>query len=222
MIMTQAGAAGKGGSLVLGVTGGIAGGKTTVADILTELGAPAIDFDVLAREVVAPGTPCLEEISRVFGKGIISSDGRLNRKKLSGIVFQDPEKRKKLEALTHPAIVRSFRNQVEEIRRSAPGAIIQAVIPLLFEVGLERLVDRILVAYVPRETQRERLMARDGIGRDRAERILDAQWPIDEKRERADFVIHNDGPISETRKQAADLWKRLRALQREGGSRRTR
>ena len=205
----------RGASLVLGVTGGIAGGKTTVANMLEELGAPAIDFDVLARDVVAPGTPGLEEIVAFFGKDILDAAGGLDRKKLAGIVFRDPQKRKHLEALTHPRIVRAFRKRADDIRKKDPHVIIQAVVPLLFEAGLEGLADRILVVHVPRKIQVDRLMARDGIGRDQAERILDAQWPIHKKAERADFVIRNDGPLSETRKQVADLWRRLRALQKE-------
>jgi len=200
--------------LVLGVTGGIASGKSTVADMLQELGAPIIDFDVLAREVVEPGRPAWNEIVDYFGDGVLRKDSSLNREKLSGIVFEDPGKRKKLESITHPRIVNLFLSRVKDFARADSRTIVQAVIPLLFEADLQDLVHKILVVFIQRELQRERLIKRDRISREQAENILRAQLPIEEKVKYADFVIRNDKGFEETRKQVKDLWQTLTWIQR--------
>ena len=200
---------------LLGVTGGIASGKTTVANMLKDLGAHTIDFDILARHVVEPGKQALREIIAYFGEDVLLKDGHLDRKKLAGIVFQDEEKRKKLEGMTHPYIFEEFTNQVSEIAKKEPHAIIQAVIPLLFEGKLKHLVHKILVVYVPKERQIERLVARDGITRDEALHRLKAQLPISEKVIYSDFMINNDCPVEETKKQVEDLWQALNSIQKE-------
>ena len=200
---------------VLGVTGGIASGKTTVANMLEELGAPMIDFDVVARQVVEPGTEAWREIVDTFGKEVLQKDGNLDRKRLSGIVFQDEDKRRRLEQITHPRIVDKFFYRANEIAEEHPDSIIQAVIPLLFEVNLRYVVDKVLLVYVPRHKQIERLLRRDNISREEAARILDAQLAIDEKARRADFVIHNEGSLDETKEQVVELWEKLRHIQNE-------
>ena len=196
-------------TLILGVTGGIASGKSTVADMLQELGAPIIDFDLIAREVVVPGSPAWKEIADYFGTVILKRNGSLDRKKLSDEVFANPEKRKKLESITHPRIVNLFLKRVKEFAKTGSAPIVQAVIPLLFEAGLQELVHKILVVYIPRETQIERLTKRDHISREQAERILKAQLPIKDKLKHADFVIHNEKGLKETQKQVLALWKTL-------------
>jgi len=196
--------------LIVGVTGGIASGKSTVSRMLEETGAPAVDFDVLARQVVEPGKPAFKEIIAFFGERVLQSDGRLDRKKLGGIVFADEDKRKALENMTHPRIVEAFLDQVAEIARRDPHAIIQAVVPLLFEVNLQHLVHKVLLVYIPREMQIERLMKRDGISREAAQNILKAQLPIEEKPAHADFVIHNEGTLEETRRQVEQVWEALK------------
>lgn len=196
--------------LVLGVTGGIASGKSTVAHMLAELGAPIIDFDRMAREVAAPGEPAFEEIVAYFGEQVKGPDGTLDRKRLSDMVFSDPEKRKTLEGMTHPRILDRFMRKVHEMARTHGHGIVQAVIPLLFEVNLIPLVHKILVVYIPPHKQMERLMARDHITRDKARRILDAQMPIDEKVKKADFVIRNEGDMDETREAVKALWQELK------------
>jgi len=201
--------------LVLGVTGGIASGKTTVARMLAELGAPIIDFDLLARDVVAPGEPAFREIVDYFGEGVIGEDGKLDRKRLSGIVFRDSSKRRILEGITHPRILAAFIRQVTQMAEKNPQGIVQAVIPLLFEVHLEPLVHKVLVVYVSPDTQVDRLMKRDRISREEARRILDAQMPIDEKAARADFVIHNEGNLDETRKEVHALWNKLKTAEKK-------
>ena len=201
--------------LILGVTGGIASGKTTVADILKDLGACTIDFDVLARQVVAPGKEALKEIVAFFGDEVLLKDGYLDRKRLSGIVFQDGEKRRKLESVTHPYIFAEYGRLVGRFAAKHPYAIIQAVIPLLFEVDLKNLVHKILVVYIPRDRQIERLVERDGISPEEAENILRAQLPLSEKVIKADYVISNDCPVEETRRQVEDLWHSLREIQKK-------
>jgi dephospho-CoA kinase len=201
--------------LLLGLTGGIATGKTTVSRMLEELGAVTIDFDVLARQVVEPGKPAYEQIVAFFGKQVLQEDGTIDRKKLSDIVFRDVEKRKKLEGFTHPQIGLEFFNQVNGITAADPNAIIQVAVPLLIEVNLQHLFHKILLVYTPRETQIERLVARDRISEKEAARILDAQLPIDEKVGFADFVINNGKGLEETRKQVEDLWKKLKKIQKE-------
>jgi dephospho-CoA kinase len=208
---------GKDGRILLGVTGGIASGKSTVADMLQEMGAPVIDFDLIAREVVEPGQPALREIVEYFGTQVLTEDGHLDRKKLSGIVFHDFEKRKKLEGFTHPRIHQAFAKRVGDIAREQPGAVIQVVIPLLIELNLQYLFHKLLVVHVPRETQIERLMERDHISREEAANILKAQLPIDEKVGYADFVIHNEKGLAETRKQVKELWEILEKEQEGEG-----
>lgn len=206
---------GKGDRLLLGVTGGIASGKSTAAKMLEELGAPIIDFDVLARRVVEPEKPAWKEIVDYFGTQVLQEDGQLDRKKLSRLVFNDLEKRKMLESFTHPRIHAEFVKEVNRIAAEKPGTVIQAVIPLLIELNLQYLFHKLLVVYVPPETQIERLAERDRISREEAANILRAQLPIDEKVGYADFVIHNEGSLEETRKQAEELWEKLKEIQRQ-------
>jgi len=193
----------------LGVTGGIASGKTTVARILEELGAKLIDFDVLSRTVVEPGKPAWRDIRAHFGEQVLLRDKTLDRKKLGKIVFGDEAKRKMLENFIHPRIYEEFHRRVREISSREPGVIIEGVVPLLFEVNLQPLFHKILLVYIPRELQIERLMKRDEISREIANQILNAQFPIEEKKKQADFIIDNSGALSETRRQAEEIWKKL-------------
>ncbi|MBW2348085.1 MAG: dephospho-CoA kinase [Deltaproteobacteria bacterium] len=212
---------GKDNRLLLGVTGGIASGKSTVAAMLEELGAPIIDFDVLARRVVEPGKPAWKEIVDYFGRQVLNEDETLDRKKLSSIVFRDLEKRKKLEGFTHPRIGEEFLREVEEITRTDPNAIIQVVIPLLIELNLQFQFHKILVVYISAEEQIRRLAGRDGISEEEAANILKAQLPIDEKIGYADYVIHNEGSLEETKKEVEELWKVLKAEQEKRARRAT-
>ena len=198
-----------GTALIVGVTGGIASGKSTVSKMLEALGAPIIDYDVIAREIVEPGEPAWKDIVAFFGKQVLKEDGRIDRKKLSDIVFRDPERRKQLESLTHPRIIEEADRQAVEVAGKDPNAIIQAVIPLLYEVNLQHLVHKVLLVYIPREMQIERLMKRDAITREAAESILKAQLPIDEKLGYADYVIHNEGALEETRRQVQQVWEEM-------------
>jgi dephospho-CoA kinase len=200
---------------LLGVTGGIATGKTTVVDLLRTKGAAVIDFDLLARRVVEPDKPAWKDIVAYFGEQVLQEDRDLDRKKLSEIVFQDLEKRKKLESFTHPRIHGEFIQALNEIVSADPRAIVLVDVPLLIELNLQYLFHKLLVVYVPEEQQIRRLMERDGIGREEAAGRLKAQLPIEEKVGYADFVIHNEGSLEETGKQVDALWEKLKQLQEE-------
>ncbi|MCK4390144.1 MAG: dephospho-CoA kinase [Desulfobacterales bacterium] len=206
---------GKDNRLLLGVTGGIASGKSTVAHMLKEMGAPIIDFDLIARQVVEPGKPAYKQIIEYFGKQVLQEDGSLDRKKLSKIVFRDFEKRKKLESFTHPPIYEEFLKQVNWIAEKDPEAIIQVAIPLLVESNLQYMFHKLLIVYIPEEQQIARLIERDGISKEEAANILKAQLPIDEKVGYADFVIHNEGSVEETKKQVEHVWQTLKKLQKK-------
>jgi dephospho-CoA kinase len=203
----------RGKALIVGVTGGIASGKSTVSKMLEALGAPIIDYDVIAREIVEPGEPAWKDIMGYFGVQVLGANRKIDREKLSDIVFRDEEKRRKLESFTHPRIIEIAAKQADKIAERNPNAVIQAVIPLLFEANLQHLVHKVLLVYIPHEMQIERLMNRDGISREAAGNILKAQWPIDEKLEYSDFVIHNEGTLEETRKQVEQVWEELRKCQ---------
>ncbi|MBW1765648.1 MAG: dephospho-CoA kinase [Deltaproteobacteria bacterium] len=206
---------GKDNRLLLGLTGGIASGKTTVANMLKEKGATLIDFDLIARQVVEPHKPAWEKIVDYFGKQVLQEDENLDRKKLSNIVFRDFEKRKKLESFTHPRIHEEFVRQVNEIVEKEPDAIIQVDIPLMIELNLQYIFHKLLVVYIPQEQQIKRLAERDGISQEEAANILKAQLSLDEKVRYADFVIHNEHSLEETGKQIENVWKTLKAYQKE-------
>jgi dephospho-CoA kinase len=209
---------GKDNRLLLAVTGGIATGKSTVSKMLEEMGAPLIDFDVLARQVVEPGKQAWNEIVNYFGRQVLQEDETIDRKKLSNVVFRDVEKRKKLEGFTHPRIFEEFHKQVNEIAARTADPVVQVSIPLLIELNLQYRFHKLLLVYTPREVQIERLMKRDGIGREAAENLLKAQAPIDEKVGYADFVINNEGTLEETRRQVEAAWKELKNEQKTRGS----
>jgi dephospho-CoA kinase len=205
---------GRDNRLLLGVTGGIATGKSTVVGMLREKGAPVIDFDLLAKKVVEPGQPAWKDIVTYFGEQILQEDRTLDRKKLADLVFRDIEKRKKLESFTHPRINEEFIKELNEIVSRDPNAIILVDIPLLIELNLQYMFHKLLVVYVPTELQIERLMKRDGINREEALDRLKAQLPIEEKVGYADFVINNAGSMEETQQQVDELWEKLKQIQK--------
>jgi len=182
---------------------------------LQELGAPIIDFDVLSRVVVEPGKDAWKDIVAFFGEQVLQEDRTLNRKKISEIVFQDAEKRKKLEGHIHPRIYEEFINRVKELAKKDPQVIIQVVVPLLIESNLQNLFHKILVVYVPEETQIRRLMERDRISRETAQSILSAQLSIGEKKAYADHLVDNSGSVEETKKQVLAVWEKIKKFQKE-------
>ena len=197
--------------LRVGLTGGIASGKTTVANYFAELGAGIVDTDHVAREVVAPGEPGLDAVREAFGPSIISSSGELDRRALRTAVFADPEKRHRLEEILHPLIRARTLEQLNRIH--APYAMV--VVPLLLETGFESLVDRVAVVDCPREMQLERLLLRDGIDPDEAESMLSAQSDREARLARADDVIDNSGDLDVTRAQVRELHARYSAYTEE-------
>ncbi len=206
---------GDGRRTLVGVTGSIACGKSAVAEMLAELGAPIIDFDILAREVVEPGKRAYNEIVDYFGRQVLAEDQTLDRKKISGIIFGDLEKRKKLEGFTHPRIYEEFFKQVERISARDPEAVIQVVVPLLIEVNMQYLFDKILVVSLDPETQAQRLAGRDKISLEEAANILSSQLPTDQKTGFADYVVDNGGSLEETRAQVEKVWAELVKYQKE-------
>ena len=189
---------------VIGLTGGIASGKSTVAGMLAERGVPVIDADQLAREVVAPGTEALQEIVAVFGGGVVGPDGSLNRPALAARVFGEPELRRRLEEIVHPAIKRLAEVRLAELsRRGEPVAVYMAA--LLIEAGVTDRVDEVWVVYADRETQLRRVMARDGVDRAAAEQRLMAQMPMAEKCRHGRIVIDNNGSPEELRQRVAEI-----------------
>ena len=206
---------GKDRRVLLGVTGGVASGKTTACRMLEELGARTIDFDHLSRVVVEPGKPAWKEVVAYFGEQVLLEDKTLDRKRLSEIVFRDPEKRRKLEGFLHPRIYEEFRRLVQEYAAEDPEVIIQVAVPLLIEVNLQYLFHKILLVYIPSEMQIERLMDRDRISREMAVKMLSSQLPIEEKRKYADFIVDNSGSLEATKRQVRGIWEELKKFQRE-------
>jgi dephospho-CoA kinase len=179
---------------LVGLTGGIASGKSTFSALLRARGVPTLDADALSRAVVAPGSPTLPRIAEAFGPRALSPDGALDRRWMAARVFADPGERRRLEAITHPAIRQAMLEEVSRLGGAGHELVLYDV-PLLYEVGLDGMVDSVVVVWTPRAVQLERLMRRDALSLAEAESRLAAQLPLDEKAARADFVVENDGPI---------------------------
>jgi dephospho-CoA kinase len=191
---------------VLGLTGGIGAGKSMVASMFAQLGADVIDADQLARDVVEPGQPALDEIATAFGRDILLPDGRLDRGKLARIIFADPVARGKLNAITHPPI-RERIDAAIAARASRPGVLI-ADIPLLYENDRASTVEAVIVVWVDPETQLRRLLERDRLTDEEAGQRIAAQMPLDEKRARANVVIDNSGSRESTLHQVEAIYRR--------------
>lgn len=179
-------------ALVIGLTGSIATGKSTVAQMFEQLDIPVIDADKVAREVVEPNEAALKEIESVFGADLILEDGQLDRKKLGSIVFQDDQKRKQLNNIMHPAIRKRMNEKQEELIRRGVACLVQDI-PLLFENKLQSHVDKVLVVYIDEEEQLKRLMKRDQSSEEEAINRMKAQLSIEEKKRLADAYIDNRG-----------------------------
>ena len=192
---------------VLGLTGGIGSGKSMVLSMFANLGAEVIDADQLAREVVEPGQPALEEIATAFGRDMLMPDGRLDRGKLARIIFADPVARARLNAITHPRIRERMATEMA-LRGSRPGLLI-VDIPLLYENDRSDTVESVIVVWVDAKTQLRRLTERDGLTPDEARQRIAAQMPLDEKRARADLVVDNSGSRENTRRQVEAIYRRF-------------
>jgi dephospho-CoA kinase len=192
----------------IGLTGGIACGKSTVALMLVNLGAILIDADQLAREVVMPGRPALRRIVDRFGPEVMLPDGTLHRKALGAIIFNEPSARKDLEAITHPLIRQAMWDQMQQAEEAYPDTLVVVDVPLLYESKLQGYYQKVMVVYVPVKVQLQRLIERDGLSTEAAEQRLQAQMPIEQKKRLADIVIDNSGSLADTDKQIQMFWQR--------------
>jgi dephospho-CoA kinase len=191
----------------IALTGGIATGKSYVATRLREAGVPIVDADALAREVVTPGSPALSAIRKRFGPDAVRRDGTMDRIRVGQIVFKDKRARLDLEAIIHPAVIKAIKDFFDKLPKRTPFAV--ADIPLVFETGREKEFDDIIVVACPREMQLQRLMERNKLSKEDAEKRLAAQLPIDQKVKKATYVIKNDGTFEETNAQVDELIKKL-------------
>lgn len=195
---------------VIGLTGNIGSGKSSVARFLRDLGAKVVDADQVAREVVMPGTPALAELVKEFGPDILNPDGSLNRQKMGSIVFADSQARTRLNQITHPRIKEAIDNTIANFRRdpyaSSPSGVLVIEAPLLIEVGLDRQVDEVWVVKVDEDKQIERLVARDNMKPADIRKRIAAQMPQSAKLKRADRIIDNSGDFSATKKQVTKIW----------------
>jgi dephospho-CoA kinase len=192
-----------------GLTGGIASGKSTVSRMLRELGAHVLDADVIAREVVEPGTPGLAAVAERF-PGVVGPDGRLDRARLGARVFGDPKERAALNALLHPLIGQEVLRRTQELAETGVERILYDA-PLLIENRLHEGMDGVVLVWVPREVQKARLRARDGLDEAAAEARLAAQLPLDEKRPHATWLVDNSGSLEATRARVEEVWRAMLA-----------
>jgi len=195
--------------LKIALTGGPGSGKSTVARMFQDLGAQVIDADDVARNVVAPGQPAWEEIRREFGPDYFQEDGSLDRARMAQLVFQDAGARQKLNAIVHPQVGLEIARRLQGLATQGVN-LVMVEVPLLYEAGLEKNFDVVIVVDVGKKEQIARLSARDGRPAREAEGILKAQWPLVAKKARADFVVDNRGSPEYTRSQVKKLWQQLK------------
>jgi dephospho-CoA kinase len=198
--------------LRIGLTGGIASGKSTVSEAFARLGAKVLDADEVAREVVLPGKPAWTKLRHTFGSEFFHPDGRLNRSKLRRLVFADPEQRSRLNEIVHPEVMREIDFRFEQLTSSAEHAVVLVDIPLLIEVGVVHRFDKVVVVYANESVQVMRLMQRDALSRQEARQALSVQIDLREKAKKADFVIDNSGTPGETQAQVEKVWQELLEL----------
>jgi dephospho-CoA kinase len=196
--------------LLVGLTGGLATGKSTVSDVLRRLGCIVLDADVLAREVVEPGEPALAAIAAEFGPEVLQADGTLDRKRLGAIVFADPARRRRVEAITHPAIRDRFLARLAELEARDFAGIVVWDAPVMIESGGYQAMDRLVVVVTDAATQRARALARDGDAAD-ADRKIASQMPLAEKAKLADYVIDNSGDRAATESRTREVHAALLA-----------
>jgi dephospho-CoA kinase len=196
--------------LLVGLTGGLATGKSTVSEILKSLGCVVLDADVLAREVVEPGQPALATIAEEFGRDVLGPDGALDRKRLGAIVFTDPARRKRLEAITHPAIRDRFLARLAELEARGYEGLVVWDAPVMIESGGYQNMDRLVVVITAEATQRARALSRDGDPAD-VERKIASQMPLADKAKLADYVIDNSGDRAATEARTREVHAALLA-----------
>jgi dephospho-CoA kinase len=192
--------------ITIGLTGGIASGKSLVAELFGSFGAQVIDSDSIAREVVEPGTIGWQSVVAEFGQDILSPDGTVDRAKLGSIIFSDRERRTTLNNILHPLIIHIIQERIVAIGRKHPEAIVIADIPLLIECGMQHEFDAVVVVWTSAELQRKRIMERDGLSAAEAQQRIDAQMPLDEKQAHGTFVVKNDGNTQQTEEQVKQIF----------------
>lgn len=198
-------------ALIIGLTGGIASGKSTVSTMFSSLDIPVVDADKISREVVEPGEDAYQEIRNVFGEDIIKEDQSIDRKKLGAIIFADEDKRKQLNGIVHPAVRKEMLRQRDDFAHKGEKCIVLDI-PLLFEGNLSRIVDKTIVVSVDRDVQLNRLMERDQSTKEKAIQRIQSQLPISEKVKLADAVIDNNGTKTESFKQLKHILKEWQVL----------
>ena len=196
---------------LIGLTGGIASGKSTVGRLLQRAGVDVIDADVLAREAVGVGSVGLAAIRARFGDDVMAADGGLDRKALGAIVFADESARRDLNAIVHPEVARLAADRLTSLRDRGVDVAVYEV-PLLFENGLDAMMDATILVACPEAVQLQRLMGRDGLSNDAAHARIASQMPLEEKRRRAGFVIENDGSLDALAAQTARVWREATGL----------
>jgi dephospho-CoA kinase len=197
--------------IVVGLTGGIGTGKSTVAAAFAEAGAVIIDADEIARDVVAKGRPAWRRIVAHFGKDVLLPEGDIDRKKLGTIIFNDPRQKEHLDRIVHPHVIAEAERQLKEIERVQPQAVVILDVPLLIEAGMHHDLDEVIVVYTPEAVQLRRLMRRDRLTAAESLSRIRSQMPIEEKKRRATIVIDNSASAAVTRKRVLEV---MAALQR--------
>ena len=192
---------------LLGLTGGVGSGKTTVSGILGDLGAVIVDADEASHAAYAPGTPGFQDVAREFGQQVVR-DGQIDRAHLGRLVFNDPDALRRLNAIVHPLVREWMAARTAEAVERGAEVVVQDV-PLLYENGLEDLFSSIVLVYVPPEVQVDRLVHGRGFTEERARAVIAAQMPIDDKRRRAHHVIDNSGTPEQTRRQVEEMWAQI-------------
>ncbi|OAT81305.1 dephospho-CoA kinase [Desulfotomaculum copahuensis] len=196
--------------MIVGLTGGIATGKSTVSALFRKLGAHIIDFDELAHMVIEPGRPAWREIIRQFGPAVLNPDQTVDRQKLGRIVFNHPDRLTGLNRIVHPAVFAADREITAGILEKEPRALIIKDVPLLTETAAREMVEKVIVVYASPEVQMQRMLGR-GFNREEAQKRIDAQDPLSEKLKFADYVVYNDGSLEETERQVKEIYGRLQA-----------
>jgi dephospho-CoA kinase len=198
--------------ILVGLTGGIASGKSLVAKLLKDYGAYVIDADEIAHEAIQPGTPACQEIRQQFGEGILKEDGTIDRSRLGQLVFSDPARRAVLEGIVHPRVFAVEEARRREIAQRDPQAVIIFEAPLLVETRAHELMDRVIVVYADRKTQLRRLKERDCLDPEEAKRRISAQLPLSDKKQYADYVIDGMASPQEVARQTETIYRELKAL----------
>lgn len=193
---------------VIGLTGGIATGKSTVSQMLVKAGLPVIDADLIARQLVQPGEPAFREIVQAFGAEILQKDGSIDRKLLGRLIFAQPSRRRRLNQITHPKIIQAIEDELARLKTKGIPLVILDV-PLLLETGMDAMVDEIWVVACSRDVQVQRLQDRDKLSLEETEDRLRAQMPLDEKKKFAHQIIDNSRDIDHTRRQVLSLVRSL-------------